>query len=186
MIKQAKLNEVAQLYRDFIEPYFPEDEKKPLECIERLVATGLYRILYIEEDNQVCGVAFLTTYPDGELYLLDYLAVRVDLRSMGYGGKLLDACREATDGRPILIETESLESAADEAELALRKRRNQFYQRNGAVLTAVRSCVFGVEFNHWELLGVENLDEEVIRQGIRDVYWFMLDNPVMFKKNVFV
>ena len=186
MIKQAKQYEVEKLYQDFIEPYFPEDEKKPLPIIERLVATGLYQILYVEEEGEICGAAFLTTYPGGRIYLLDYLAVREDVRSKGYGGALLRACLNATGGLPVLIETESLASAPSEDELAVRKRRNQFYQMNGAVMSPVISNVFSVEFNNWVLVEDEMPELEAIRQAIRDVYGFMLDNETLFQENVLV
>ncbi len=186
MIKQAKQSEVEKLYQDFIDPYFPEDEKKPLAVIERLVATGLYQILYVEKEGDICGAAFLTTYPGGRIYLLDYLAVREDVRSKGYGGELLRACLNATEGLPVLIETESLESAPDEEELAVRKRRNQFYQRNGAVMSPVVSNVFSVEFNNWVLVDGEMPMADAIRQAIRDIYWFMLDNEELFRQNVLV
>ena len=83
-IFSATTAQVPYLYQNFIIPYFPAKEVKPLKNILRMMDTKLYRVLCITSDQRsfplknnesnVEGVAFLTTCPDADFYLLDYLA----------------------------------------------------------------------------------------------------------------
>lgn len=184
-MKIASVELVEELYTEFILPYFPKDEVKPLKSILRMVKTGLYKIIYIEENDVVTGVAFLTTYPGGEVYLLDYLAVKEEYRSGGFGGKLLQACQEATDGKPVLIETEKVELAPDEETRRQREKRNLFYERNQAVKSGVVSKMFGVTYDNWCLDVKQRLSAEQVREEIANIYRFMVDNDVVYDKNIF-
>ena len=70
-IFSATTTQVPYLYQNFIIPYFPAKEVKPLKNILRMMDTKLYRVLCITSDqhdfslknneSNVEGVAFLTT-----------------------------------------------------------------------------------------------------------------------------
>ena len=111
-IFSATTTQVPYLYQNFIIPYFPAKEVKPLKNILRMMDTKLYRVLCITSDqhdfslknneSNVEGVAFLTTCPDADFYLLDYLAMHSTSRSKGLGSLLLNECVHFTDGLPVL------------------------------------------------------------------------------------
>lgn len=171
------------LYKEFILPYFPEDEVKPLKHIIRMMETGLYKIICIMSQEQVVGVAFLTTYPGGSTFLLDYLVVHKQFRSNGFGGELLKECVNATQGSPILIETESLESSKTKEEYAQRIKRNSFYLQNGAFKSDVITKIFGVKYNNW-VMTEESMDSQKIISELEEIYRFMVSDTESYNKNV--
>lgn len=192
-IATATIDEVDYLYDNFIEPYFPEAEKKPLSSIKRMMETGLYKVLYLKKNEHIGATAFLTTYEKGQSYLLDYLAVDKNLRSGGLGGILLRECVNQTDGKPIIIETESVEHAKDDRQKDKRDRRNSFYQRNGAVATGIKTCIFGMIYDNWLLFDVKNQsDSETYRDRknvigeLEKIYKFMVNKPQSYQKNVII
>ena len=80
-----------------------------------------------------------------------------------------------------MLECESLETAADEKERRLRRRRIRFYERNGCVLTGVKARVFGVEF---DILYLPLMERQV--DGARELeglYRKMLPDEI-YKKQV--
>ncbi len=189
----ATIDEVDYLYDNFIEPYFPEKEKKPLSSIKRMMEIGLYRVLYLKKNDSIGAAAFLTTYENGKSYLLDYLAVDKNLRSGGLGGILLSECVKQTDGKPIIIETESVEHAKDDRQREKRNRRNSFYQKNGAVSTGVMTCIFGMIYDNWLLFdvkkGSDNLQfskrERMIAE-LENIYRFMVNKKDVYNENVII
>lgn len=182
----ADITQAEELYNRFIEPYFPESEKKPLKNIIGMMRDGHYRILCLEDEGQVQATAFLSTYPGGSVYLLDYLAVDHKCRSKGYGGALLRECADYTDGAPIYIETECVMAAESEEERAMRTRRNAFYEANGVRVTPVRTCVFGMVYDNWLLSSGELPDDiEVIAQ-LTGIYRYFVKDAQMYEDNVFI
>lgn len=182
-LKEAEALEVAELFETFITPYFPEDEVKPLEIIEELVANGLYKVLYLEMAGEKKGIAFLNAYPECGSYLLDYLAVHESCRGEGYGSILLKKCGQLLDGKPMLIETEAVFAAQNEAEKQERIQRNQFYQKNGARMTDACIRMFGVIFTMWTLYDEVGLTKAEIEQEMERHYRYMLMDTALYEAN---
>lgn len=180
-IRMATMEEAPFIYDSFIEPYFPEDEKKPLKAILRMMETGLYKIICVVEQDQIRGAAFLTTYPGGQIYLLDYLAVDKLHRSRGFGGILIQECQKCIDDRPILIETEALETASGEEELKERTKRNAFYQKNGALHTGVKTLIWNVTYDNWQVAKAP-VSREVTIEELKNIYSFMFNNPKVLEE----
>jgi len=185
-IKKATQEETAELYENFILPYFPECEVKSLKSILRMMQTGLYSIIYAEVDGKPQGVAFMTTYPGGSLYLLDYLAVAEGERSKGLGGLLLKASSNFAGDVPVLIETEAVAASKNDEERLLRERRNSFYKRNGAVCTGVNTCIFGMTYDNWTLFDGERPSNAQVQDAIEQIYRFMVNNEEKYRENVFI
>lgn len=191
ILKKATLAELNKLYHDFIIPYFPENEVKPMSHIERMMMDGLYQILvgYDEEGSSAIGkerepvaAAFITTAPGAESYLLDYLAVKEDGRSMGYGGQMLAHLTGLTNGKPILIETEAVDFAENEKERIQRIKRNSFYSRNGAVPSELITKIFGVVYINWELSDrKKKFSTEEIQREIDIIYHYMVEDELYDK-----
>ena len=60
-----------------------------------------------------------------------YFAVVPELRSRGYGSKILQAIRRQHPDTRIVVDIEVEEDSKDAEELERRNRRREFYQRNG-------------------------------------------------------
>jgi len=178
-LKKAGLDELDELYNDFIVSYFPENEVKPKSHIERMMKDGLYQLMAGYDEDELVGVAFITTAPGAESYLLDYLAVKEECRSMGYGGQMLSRLTGLTSGKAILIETEAVDAAENEEERLQRIERNSFYKRNGAVASDLRTKIFGVIYTNWELSEDEKkLSREEIQREIEILYHYMVGDEL--------
>ena len=191
----ATTAQVPYLYETFIVPYFPAKEVKPLKNILRMMATDLYQILCITSDPcdspqklhncKIEGVAFLTTCPDADFYLLDYLAVHSATRSKGFGSHLLNECVRFTDGLPVIIETESIETASNDAQLLQRIKRNRFYAKNGAQPTDIHSCIFDTIYDNWILSKTPlALTQEGLHIRLRKLYHFMVPDTNLYEKSI--
>ncbi len=173
--KTATVAELGKLYKEFIIPYFPDDEIKPCENIQRMMEEGLYQVIAGYEANDPVVAAFITTAPDANAYLLDYLAVKADCRSKGYGGAMLKRLTDMTEGKPILIETEAIEVAKSDEERLQRTSRNAFYERNGAVASELTTLIFGVTYTNWELSANEcKLSLPELINEITAIYRYMV------------
>lgn len=127
---------------------FPENERKPFEMIREKYRQNMTDVWVIEEDEAFSGLA--VTMNGEDLVLLDYFAICEEKRGQGLGGKSLRALQEQYRGKRFFLEVESLKVPADNMEE--RRRRKQFYLRNGMKELGVYAKLFGVEF---ELLGYE-------------------------------
>lgn len=185
-IKEIPVSMAGEIYESFIEPYFPDDEKKPLKSIIAMMEENHYRIFCLEEKDNICAAAFLATRPGGNMYLLDYLAVDEGIQSKGYGSILLKECVLLTNNQPILIETECIEASQSEEERMERMRRNSFYKRNGVHNTTVKTSCFGVVFDIWVLSNGEVPEDEKIISELTGIYHYFVPNPDVYERKVYI
>ena len=106
---------------------FPPEESFTMEEILRLSESVHIEYKSFWEGEQLCGILF---YNVGETMLyLFYLAVPAELRSKGYGAKLLQWLIETYSNKTVVGNIESVGfKAANENQ---RIRRLAFYERNG-------------------------------------------------------
>ncbi len=76
-----------------------------------------------------CG--FSNSISHGDITNIVYFAVVSELRSRGYGSKILQAIRRQHPDTRIVVDIEVEEDSKDAEELKRRNRRREFYQRNG-------------------------------------------------------
>ena len=143
---------------------FPPSERKPFAIIFKMNRKGTGDVWCLWENGRFSG--FCTTINGDEAVLLDYLAVREDVRGKGIGTQTLYALQRIYAGRGLFVEIESpFEAGADQAE---RIRRKQFYRACGMEPFGVMAKVFGVDM---ELLGRNCfLDFAAYRAFYRDHY----------------
>jgi len=141
---EAEWKVLETLYRSA----FPETERKPFEMIREKYRQKMTDVWVIEEGEAFSG--FAVTMNGDDLILLDYFAICEEKRGQGLGGKSLRALQEQYRGKRFFLEVESLKVPADNMEE--RRRRKQFYLKNGMKELGVYAKLFGVEF---ELLGYE-------------------------------
>ena len=123
---------------------FPEAERKPLDMMERLAAEGKMELLAILEDGKFVGLDLNMLLPGRDIALLDYFAIRADLRGGGYGSRALALVLERFRGKRMIFEIERPDDTAPNAEE--RARRKHFYLKNGLQENQLFASCFGVEF----------------------------------------
>ena len=135
----SKLNgqQLSQLYEAQLREDFPPSELKPLKAM-----------LWLEP-----GVPFA---------LLDYLGTLPGERDRGLGGRLLDLLAEHyRDFRGIYGEAEAPENG-DPAGESLRRRRLNFYLRNGFRYGGYDCALFGVHYQTLIRGGADVTAEELL------------------------
>lgn len=166
-IRTLSAEEMREVYDRFMVADFPEDELKSFRIIERLMKDGQYICCGVFRKNEAdadaagpgsgaCAVKDLCGYglyvfleKDGvKHYLIDYLAIREDMRGRGVGSAFLRDVAGILPGPAgmCLVEAEDPEYAPDASERAVRERRIAFYERGGYYDTGVRACLFGVRY----------------------------------------
>ena len=126
---------------------FPAAELKPFSAVREMMQAGIYEPLVLEEeDGRLLAYAWQVLLPGRRSALLDYFAVRSDLRGGGIGTRALHALADHYRDRldDLILECEHPDEAPDRA---VAKRRIAFYLRAGACATRIESRVFGVRYN---------------------------------------
>ena len=78
-----------QLY-DLYDKTFPEQEKKPLQVMENLVADGKMEMLAMVDEDEFAGLAINLIDAEQDRALLDYYAIAPEKRNSGYGSMGLE------------------------------------------------------------------------------------------------
>lgn len=155
MLRVRRLDqvEVRQIYGTFMQEDFPKNEMKPLERILEMVEDNIYECTGLFAEGGLVAYAFFVKAEESGYYLLDYLAVNKECRGKGYGGRYLELMRyyfKYCNGIFLECESESVlgEWTPENHTTAVqRKKRIQFYRKNGVILTNIKSILFGVEFS---------------------------------------
>lgn len=149
-LQEFTIKELLSVYETYGPAFFPSDELKPSEAIQRLYDNGLYRGFGLYDttiSSQLAGYALFVCSSALPGALLDYYAVLPQYRNGGIGGKGLALLqKEFTDTCGIYIESENPACAHTEAEREIQTRRIGFYERNGAKKTGAKSRLFGVSY----------------------------------------
>lgn len=154
--RKIKASEIPDWYEFNLCEDFPVNEVKPLDNILKLCEDGRYDIFcYFDEaecsEHARKGMGYATIWkaPGADTYLLDYLGVPRAFRNQGLGAKILRDIRnqvfmdEVKAGKYspddsesefcLIVESETPLEEGDAEENLLRKRRCEFYRRNGYV-----------------------------------------------------
>lgn len=143
-LKRINERELASLYREEIVFDFPKSELKPLGAMLRLLEMGQYDPLVVIEDGETVGYAMMWLPKSRKGALLEYLGVLRGKRSGGLGARILPLLAQRYG--QLFGEAEAPTSDNQE-ENHLRRRRIEFYQRNGFRVLDYECALFGVHFN---------------------------------------
>ena len=140
------LPEIRDVYQHQLKYDFPADERKPLSRIEASLKKGQYVCYGMKDDSGILAYAFFVVIDDQ--YLLDYFAVRKELRGTGIGSGFLRELfsHQLKDASCVLLEVDDPSAADSDEERAVRNRRLHFYLKNSLRDTGVRASTFGVTF----------------------------------------
>lgn len=149
-IETLSPEQVRAVYPVLLAPAFPENELKPLSMIEQALKRGEYLCFGAMDGDRTLAVAFFVRIGDGgdTLMLLDYLAVSPGLRCRGIGGRFLQTL---IDGPlrgigTVLLEVDEPAAAESPEDLEIRRRRLDFYLRNGLKDSGVLAEVYGATY----------------------------------------
>ena len=171
-LRKLTSSEIHTIYKSSLfQQAFPPAEIRPWSSIQRHIAAGRYVCWgWFDEQGHVCSYAFLFAW-QGAL-LLDYLASAPQVRGTGAGGAFLQALNARLDA-PVVGEVEDLNSQS-EAENALRRRRMDFYARNGFALRGVCSRVYGVHYRIVANAAAAGLSDEALAAYLDGMYTALL------------
>ena len=129
--KSPWLPQVKALY----ESAFPANERIPIKHLLDDKIKREFWAFFGKADGasgaapMFCG--FSNSISHGDITNIVYFAVVPELRSRGYGSKILQAIREKHPDTRIVVDIEVEEDSKDAEELERRNRRREFYTRNG-------------------------------------------------------
>lgn len=145
LTKPQGLKRWIQLYRLYVEA-FPAAERKPFSIIAKLHRSGKNDLWCMERNGKFLGFASMVN--GKKTVLLDYFAVRRQLRGQGVGSEALEKLKAIYPEQGFFVEIESEYEPGDDQKL--RRKRKQFYLQSGMKPMNVMADVFGVKM---ELLG---------------------------------
>lgn len=145
MLRKPRLLDWLAL-RSLYRSAFPKAERKPFWMIKKMYRRGVTDVWCLQNAGRFAGLAITINSP--QVVLLDYFAVRDDLRGRGVGTVALRALDRLYSPRGFFVEIES--TLVPSAELDLRLRRKKFYLAAGLEEMHTTARLFGVEM---ELLG---------------------------------
>ena len=121
---------------------FPEEERPPVEMFFKTVQLDNDDLLGFYEEDKFIGFANLIIYKD--IAYLFFLAVASEQRNKGYGSKILAVLKEHYKDKVLTLCYEEIDTKYSDIEL--RKRRKNFYYRNGFKDNEMKTCEYGVNY----------------------------------------
>lgn len=169
-------DELKYIYDDLMSVHFPQDEIKPWKKISALWDEGKYHgYIWEDEEKNIIGYALLFQGPNN-YWLLDYYAVNSKERNKGYGSRFLGELKAELADKiaGVIIETENPAYGKDEAEKDLRRRRINFYLRNGCENSGILSIAQGVEYVILYMKGQQDCKKNTVAEHLMQIYALVL------------
>ncbi len=173
LIKELTLNEIKEVYENYMVEAFPKSEIRPFGNIETLYNSGKYFALGGYDQDELKIYAMFCADKLNSACLLDYFATTKSARGIGYGSRFFKELPNIIDGMDlglVLLEVERIDAAKNESERTTRTRRISFYQQNGCKMSGVKSTVFTDDYNILYLSKEPDIEDGKIFDGISDIY----------------
>lgn len=154
---------------------FPPEEYLPPEKLAEMAQYEGFDFLALLDQGKFIGFTVIKTYKD--LAYLFFLAISPDCRSKGYGSQALEILKRRYAGKKQTVDLEMLDDSAANSEQ--RKRRREFYLKNGYKETGLFLSYLGVDY---EVLCMdEAFDAEAFKAMMKTIRLEGF-NPVYFCK----
>ncbi|MDO4276236.1 MAG: GNAT family N-acetyltransferase [Eubacteriales bacterium] len=106
---------------------FPKEERIPMGILQIMSGFKIFDALAFYDGERLCGFSYSIVRE--KAVLLMYLAVNDNMRSKGYGSRILTYLKKRYSDKPVILEVEEPDDSADNADQ--RQSRIAFYKRNG-------------------------------------------------------
>lgn len=123
--KVRRYNGDYKMIKELYSHAFPDIERLPLLLLRLMALKPNIEFYSVYDDEEFCGLLYIVNYK--AMSLVYYFAVRSDIRSMGYGTKVLEWLKKEKNSISIIMET--VHEKCDNA--GQRKQRKNFYLKNG-------------------------------------------------------
>lgn len=182
-IRELNSREVETVYKSRLIKDFPPNEVKSLRRIRTAAGKGGYRCFGLAEGDNLLAYAFFMVL-EGHM-LLDYYAVRQDLRGTGLGSRFLKMMCEGVlkEQECVLLETEDPDTVPEGAEKDKRERRLRFYLKNSLRDTGLRTCVYDADYRVMQMPVGTQQDPEAVLSRYTAHYHAMLPDSA-FNRHV--
>ena len=160
---------------------FPENKTRPISDTIQMIGDR-YRLFAMFENGKCLG--FMLVYVFDGFALLDYMAVRSDMRGKGIGSMMLDEIKKilyAQSCKTIFLATQHGYKSGYAAS------RIRFYERNGAILVTGRYIMPGYGYPANETMNLMILSkngyqryeftEDQLAEIVRQIYKHVYDCP---------
>ena len=121
---------------------FPEEERPPVDMFFDTVLLDNDNLLGFYDNNMFIGFANTITHKD--ICYLFFLAVKDEFRNKGYGSKIIQLLKELYKDKVLTLCYEEIDDKYPD--IKLRKRRRDFYYRNGFKDNEMKTCEYGVNY----------------------------------------
>ena len=184
VLKELSLFEMEYVYNQHMKHDFPLSEINPLTMIKKLHKKGEYIGFGLFEDDSLRSYGLFVPSPS-KVILLDYLAVLPQYRQSGFGSVFLSDLRNFNhiyDG--VIIEVEDPEDSITNEEHQMQMKRIAFYEKNGFIMTTIKSIQFNVNYlvMYLPLNGLPL--EEFIYEELCEIYQIMFTSGKLAKKAI--
>ena len=122
---------------------FPEEERPPVEMFFSFALKEDNDIYAVYDNNSFIGFANLLFYKD--LCYLFFLAVSPEYRNKGYGSQIIQEVLKKYPDKTFILCYDEVDDKYSDNEL--RKRRREFYLRNGFKDNNLKTCEYGVRYD---------------------------------------
>lgn len=169
------------LYSYYVE-LFPEEERKSMKTLGKLLKKGIEKLLKIVDGNTTVGFIIYCALENNPYVWLDYFAILPEYQNRGYGSKTILLLKDFfCDYGVIYGEVEKRGLGKDELENEQRDRRYKFYQRLGFIF--LEEC----DLNLWNVIYTPcilkikemSIDSKMVMKNA-----FALYSGVLGKRNV--
>lgn len=123
------------------EAFPPEEYLAPIELVRMATGGNLNFSALLDQDT---FVGFMVTMQYENMVYLFFLAIAPSYRSKGYGSRAIETLKAQYPGKTQVVDFEALDDSADNA--AQRKKRRQFYLKNGYCETGLFVTYYGVTY----------------------------------------
>lgn len=177
MINKLDIEAAKELYKNYMEKDFPDDEIPSYKHYIKLIEDGL-SIPYIYKENNK-EKAYIICVERGDYVLISHLAVFKEYRGQGIGTNLLQEIKDFYKSKQaVILEAEAEEQAKDEKSLEIIKRRQKFYTKCGFTpYPNLDYELVGVKYLIFAYSNLENkIEDEKLIGIIKELYKGILSN----------
>lgn len=124
-VKKVQYDSDYKMVKELYSYAFPDIERLPLVLLKLMSLKSNIEFYSVYDDDDFCGMLYMVNNKGKTL--IYYFAVRSDIRSMGYGTRILEWLKKEKNSFSLIMET-----VREESDNHLqRQKRKEFYLKNG-------------------------------------------------------